>query len=115
MSYRLTKLLFCAAALLCYSSAQAADADAANALIKRNNCTKCHDIEKKNKDGSPYKAVAEKYRNDAKAEEKLIKHLISGEQVKFPDGQKDAHKIIRTTPADDMGQIKNLIQWILSL
>ena len=115
MNYRFTKALFFTTALLFCASAQAADADAANALMKRNNCSKCHDIEKKGKDGSPYKEVAAKYRNDAQAEAKLVKHLTTGPEVKFPDGQKDEHRIVRTSPADDAAQIKNLVQWILSL
>ncbi|MCL2875670.1 MAG: c-type cytochrome [Betaproteobacteria bacterium] len=106
--------LFFAAAFLCCASAQAANADVADALIRRNNCSKCHDIEKKDKDGPSYKEIAKKYRDDAQAESKLVEHLTTGPMVKLPDGSKDEHRIVRTTPADDMEQIKNLIQWILS-
>jgi len=116
MNHRFTKqkVLFFAAALLCCSSAQAADAGAADVLIKRNNCSKCHDISGKGKDGTPYDEIAKKYRNDAQAEAKLLTHLTTAPEVKLPNGQKDEHRIVRTTPADDMAQIKNLIQWILS-
>ncbi len=92
----------------------AVDADAAKALAKQNNCFKCHAIEKE-KDGPAYKKVAEKYRGKANAEARLIEHITSGEKAKFPDGHEEEHKIVKTSPPKDMDQIKNLVQWILSL
>jgi cytochrome c len=90
----------------------AVDVDAAKYLARSNNCFKCHGISKP-KDGPAYEKVAEKYRGKAGAEEKLIHHLTSGEKVKFPDGHEEAHKNIegKASPAD----IKNLVDWILSL
>jgi cytochrome c len=95
------------------ASAMAVDVDAAKALAKQNNCLKCHGIDK-DKDGPSYKSVAEKYKGKAGAEDKLIKHITSGEKAKFPDGHEEEHKIVKTSPANDAGQIKNLIQWVLS-
>ena len=108
------KVVFLAAALLCCASAQAGDADIADVLIKRNNCAKCHDVAKEGTDGPSYKEITKKYRGDAQAESKLITHLTTAPVVKLPDGSKDDHRIVRTTPADDMEQIKSLIRWILS-
>jgi cytochrome c len=89
------------------------DEDAARSLARQNNCFKCHGITKE-KDGPSYTKVAEKYRDKANAEARLIEHITSGETAKFPDGHEEAHKIIKTSPPHDMAQIKNLVQWILS-
>ena len=94
--------------------ASAVDADAARALARQNNCFKCHGIEKE-KDGPAWKKVAEKYKGKADAEARLIQHITSGEKAKFPDGHEEAHKIVETMPPKDMEQIKNLVDWILSL
>jgi cytochrome c len=91
--------------------ASAADEEAAKALARQNNCFKCHGITKA-KDGPSWTSVAEKFKGKPEAEERLIKHVTTGEMAKFPDGHEEHHKIINTK---DMGQIKNLIDWILSL
>lgn len=91
-------------------SANAADADAAKATARQSGCFKCHSVEKE-KDGPAYKKVAEKYRGKANAEERLITHITTGEKAKFPDGHEEDHKIIKTK---DMGEIKNLVNWILA-
>ena len=91
----------------------AVDADAAKALAKQNNCFKCHSIDKE-KDGPPYKQVAEKYKGKAGAEKRLIEHITSGEKAKFPDGHEEEHKIVKTSPPKDMDQIRNLVLWILA-
>ena len=97
------------------SSAMAApDAEAAKALARQNNCFKCHGTDK-DKDGPSYKKVAEKYKDKPDAETRLIQHITSGEKAKFPDGHEEEHKIVQTTPANDKEQIKNLVDWILSL
>jgi cytochrome c len=88
----------------------AVDEEAAKALARQNNCFKCHSVDKE-KDGPMYKKVAEKYRGKPNAEERLIKHITTGEKAKFPDGHEEDHKIIKTK---DMGEIKNLVNWILS-
>jgi cytochrome c len=97
-------------------TAHAVDVEAAKALARQNNCFKCHSVEKE-KDGPAWKAVAEKYKDKDKAdaEARLMQHLTSGEKAKFPDGHEEEHKIVQTTPAKDMEQIKNLVDWILSL
>jgi cytochrome c len=104
--------LFAIVATLSLSApAFAVDAAAAETLARREGCLKCHGIDKK-KDGPAYKEVAAKYKGKADAEAKLIHHIKSGEKAKFPDGHEEDHKIIKTK---DEGEVKNLIQWILSL
>jgi cytochrome c len=87
------------------------DAAAAESLARQNGCLKCHGIDKK-KDGPAYREVAAKYKGKADAESRLVHHITSGEKAKFPDGHEEDHKIIKTK---DMKEIKNLVQWILSL
>lgn len=116
MKFRLSagKLLAIAAAgamLSMSASVHAMDAAAAEALARQNGCLKCHGVDKK-KDGPSYKEVAVKYKGKSEAEQRLITHITTGEKAKFPDGHEEDHKIIKTK---DMDQIKNLIQWILSL
>ncbi|WP_292932629.1 c-type cytochrome [Noviherbaspirillum sp.] len=89
----------------------AADAVAAEKLARQEGCLRCHGIER-GKDGPAYKEVAAKFRGKADAEARLLHHLSSGEKAKFPDGHEEEHKIPKTK---DMDQIKNLVQWILSL
>ena len=101
-------------ALGCASTAYAAvDADAAQALAKKNDCFKCHAVEKTKK-GPSLQKIAAKYKGKADAEEKLIHHITSGEKAKFPDGHEEEHKIVKTTPPNDKEQIKNLVQWVLA-
>jgi cytochrome c len=93
------------------SSFAAVDAAAAETMVRQNGCFKCHAIDKK-KDGPAYRDVAAKYRGKPDAEQRLITHITSGEKAKFPDGHEEEHKIIKTK---DMNEIKNVVNWILSL
>src|SRR3989304_6528835 len=86
------------------------DAEAAKALAKRNDCFKCHAIDKTKK-GPSYKKIAAKYKGKADGEEKLIKNFTTGPKVKLEDGTEEEHKIIDTK---DMKELKNLANWILS-
>jgi len=99
------------AAMLASGGAFAADAAAAQALARQNNCFKCHAVDKK-KEGPAWKEVAAKLKSDNDAEAKLIKHLTTGPKVKFEDGHEEDHPIIKAKSPDDT---KNLVQWILSL
>jgi cytochrome c len=93
------------------SVASAADEDAAKALAKSNNCSKCHALDKA-KDGPSLKEIAKKNKDKPDAEKKLIDHLTSSTKVKFPDGHEEEHKVIKAKDAD---QVRNLVQYILSL
>jgi cytochrome c len=89
----------------------AADAAAAQALARQNNCFKCHAVDK-NKEATSWKELASKMKSDKNAQATLIKHLTTGPKVKFLDGHEEEHPIIKTK---DQDQIKNLVDWILSL
>ena len=97
---------------LSFNASAAVDVEAAKNLARANNCFKCHG-ETKEKDGPAYNKVAEKYRGKAGAEEKLIHHLTSSEKAKFPDGHEEEHKNLKGKATPE--EIKNLVDWILSL
>ena len=85
------------------------DGAAAEALMKDNKCTKCHAPAKKKK-GPSLKAIAEKYKGDANAESKLLKHITTGPKVKI-DGEEEQHDML---DSKDPKQLKNLVNWILA-
>jgi len=89
--------------------AQAVDADAAQALIKKNDCGKCHAVDKK-KDGPSFHETATKLKGKAGAEEEVFKHLTTSPKVKI-DGKEEEHKALKTK---DDAEIRNLVRWILS-
>ncbi|MHB1123980.1 MAG: c-type cytochrome [Ramlibacter sp.] len=92
-------------------AAQAApDAESAQAVLKKSDCFKCHAVDKK-KDGPPFKETARKYKGKADAEERLTRHITTSPMVEI-DGKKEEHRAIKTK---DAAEIKNVVQWILSL
>lgn len=100
-----------AAGVLAFApAAHAVDADAAQALAKKNDCFKCHAIDKEKK-GPSYKKIAAKYKGKAEGEEKVLKNMTTGPKVKLDDGTEEEHKIINTK---DAAALKNLSGWILS-
>lgn len=104
-------ILFPAVLLIFMLPATAAevDADAAQALAKKNNCFKCHAVDKK-KDGPPYKEIAAKYKGKADAEQKLYTHLTTNPKVKV-DGKEEEHAALKTKKEDE---IRNVVRWILT-
>ena len=86
------------------------DEGAAQALAKKNDCFKCHALDKTKK-GPSYKKIAEKYKGKPEGEQKAIENMTKGYKVKLEDGTEEEHKIIDTK---DMKEMKNLAQWILS-
>jgi cytochrome c len=100
-----------AIALFAADAALAVDADTAQALARQSNCFKCHAIDKK-KDGPAWREVAAKYKGKPEAEGRLITHITSGEKAKFEDGHEEEHPIVKSKDKD---QIKNLVDWILTL
>jgi cytochrome c len=84
------------------------DVDGASAVLKKNNCTKCHSVDK-DKSGPSFKKTAAALKGKPDAEAKLIKHLTTGPMVKV-DGAEEKHKVIVATDAE----LKNVIQYILS-
>ncbi len=103
---------FAAAALfLCASEAfsQTVDADAAQALLKKSDCGKCHAVDKK-KDGPSFKETATRLKGKAGAEDEVVKHLTTAPKVKI-DGKEEEHKMVKSK---DDAEIRNLARWILS-
>ncbi len=96
--------------------AQAApDAEAAQAVLKKNDCGKCHSLDK-DKKGPSLKKIAAKYKGKPDGEEKTIKNMTTGLKVKLDDGTEEEHKVIKLDPkkADEMAQIKNIAEYILT-
>lgn len=98
-----------AAAFGLATPAFAADAAAAQALLKKNECTKCHSVDK-DKKGPSYKKVAAKYKGKADAEASLQKNLTTNPKVKLDDGTEEEHKALKA----DAAAIKNVIEWVLA-
>ena len=96
-----------AAALLATLAAPAvaADAAAAQALARKENCLKCHSVDKK-KEGPAFKEVAVKYKGK---EAELTDKLTKGMKAKFADGHEEDHKTLKAN-----ADTTNLVQWILS-
>lgn len=88
----------------------AVDAEAAKALAKKNDCFKCHAIDKSKK-GPSYKKIAAKYKGKPEGEQKCIDNMTKGQKVKLDDGTEEDHKVIDTK---DPAELKNLAQWILA-
>lgn len=113
-----TNLQIVAATLFSFSvamimpmQASAFDEDAARSLAKKNDCFKCHAVDKSKK-GPSYKKIADKYRGKTEGQSKLITNFTTEPMVKLSDGKEEKHKLIDT---QDMNEMKNLADWILSL
>ena len=87
------------------------DAGAAQALAKRNDCFKCHAIDKTKK-GPAYKRVAARLKTKPDGVEVIVEHITSGRLVELEDGTTEKHKVVDTT---DPAELANLARWILSL
>lgn len=88
----------------------AVDVDAAKSLAKKNDCLKCHAVDKEKK-GPSMKAIAEKYRGKPDGIEKAIENMTKGKKVKLTDGSEEDHKII---DSKDPKAIRNMAEWYLS-
>ena len=98
-------VLFSGAALM----VDAADDAAAEALVKKSGCFKCHSVDKK-KDGPSFKDTAAKYKGKPDAEAKLVTHLTTNPKVKV-DGKEEAHDSLKTKNDAD---VKNVVQFVLT-
>ncbi len=76
-------------------------AGAAEDIISKEKCSKCH-TDKTTKKGPSWASVAEKYKGDAGAEAKLVEMLKTG--------GKDDHNIVKASDAD----LKAIVQIVLS-
>ncbi len=79
----------CAVAAFAFSGA--AFAGAAEDIIAKEKCNKCH-TDKTTKKGPSWASVAEKYKGDAGAEAKIVEMLKTG--------GKDDHNIVKASDAD---------------
>ena len=96
------------ALFLALAAAAALPAYAQEELAKKHNCFACHAVDKKLV-GPAYKDVAAKYRNDPKAEAKLVDKVKKGGQGVW--GQVPMPPNATVPDAD----VHALVKWILSL
>ena len=107
-------LVFAGAALVAFAlpaavAAQGVDAAAAEALMKKSGCMKCHSVSAK-KEGPPFKETAAKYKGKADAEAALVKHLTTNPKIKV-DGKEELHDSLKTK---NEAEVKNVVAYILS-
>jgi cytochrome c len=90
------------------------DADAAITLARNNGCFRCHAITRV-KPGPSFEAVAQGYKgNLAAGYKREYAHLTAGDIFVFA-GIIGHHRVLETDPPNDPAQLKNLVDWILSL
>ena len=89
--------------------ASAQDVSAAEALLKKSGCMKCHSVSAK-KEGPAFKETAAKYKGKPDAQAALFKHLTSNPKIKV-DGKEELHDALKTK---NEGEIKNVVAYILS-
>ena len=106
----LTRLLLLALAGAAPAKAQV-DAEAAEELARRNDCFKCHAIDKKKK-WPAYTRVAAKLKTKPDGVQTVIEHITTGPLIQMEDGTHENHRIIDTKYPDELS---NLAKWNLSL
>jgi cytochrome c len=108
---KVTTYLAAVACALGFASARAQGVDtaAAEGLLKKSGCMKCHSVSA-DKDGPAFKKTAAKYKGQADAAAKLQTHLMTGPTIKV-DGKEERHDIIKSK---DDREIKNAVAYILS-
>ena len=84
-------------------------AAADEAIAKKNNCLKCHAVDKK-KDGPSFQETAKKYKGKADAEAKLVTLITKGGKIKV-DGVEEDHAVMKSK---DPAEAATLVKWILS-
>ena len=90
-------------------AAQAQDVAAAEALLKKSGCMKCHSVSAK-KEGPSFKETAAKYKGKPDAQGALFKHLTTNPKIKV-DGNEEMHDSLKTK---NEAEVKNVIAYILS-
>jgi cytochrome c len=91
------------------AAAAQVDTAAAEALLKKSGCMKCHSLSAK-KEGPSFKESAAKYKGKPDAQAALFKHLTTNPKVKV-DGNEEMHDSLKTK---NEAEIKNVIAYILS-
>lgn len=108
MMKAIATILAAAAGASLAAGAHAADAKAAEALLKSSGCTVCHAVDKK-LIGPAYKDVAAKYRGKKGAEDELIKKVKAGSKGVW--GEVPMPPNAHVKDAD----IKTMVQWVLTI
>ena len=85
------------------------DTSAAEALMKKSGCLKCHAVSAK-KEGPPFRETAAKYKGKADAEKALVTHLTTNPKIKV-DGKEELHDALKTKSEAD---VLNVVRYILS-
>lgn len=114
METKSTALLTAAIGLVLAGTGRAqaqVDAEAAQALAKKNDCFKCHAVDKTKK-GPAYSRVAARLKNKPDGVETIVEHITTGPMIQLPDGSDERHRIVDTK---DPAELRNLALWILSL
>ncbi len=90
---------------------QATEVDAENAMTiaRRNNCLRCHAVDKRKKAPS-YQEIAKKFNSKPDAEGRMLKHVTSFSTVKVDDKDEE-HKEVQVK---DDKELKNFVQWMLT-
>ena len=91
------------------AQAQQVDTAAAEGLLKKSGCMKCHSVSA-DKDGPAFKKTAAKFKGKPDAEAALVKHLTTSPMIKV-DGKEERHDMIKSK---DEREIKNAVNYILS-
>ena len=89
--------------------ASAQDAAAAEGLMKKSGCMKCHSVSAK-KEGPSFKETAAKYKGKPDAQAALFKHLTTNPKIKV-DGKEELHDALKTK---NEAEVKNVVAYILS-
>ena len=97
------------AAVMPLAQAQSVDVSAAEGLLKKSGCMKCHSVSAK-KEGPSFKDTAAKYKGKADAEKALVAHLTTNPKIKV-DGKEELHDSLKTK---NDAEVKNVVQYILS-
>ena len=109
MRAAIATLALCTAAALPLAHAQQADESAAQALMKKSGCLKCHSVSAK-KEGPSFRDTAAKYKGKADAEKALVTHLTTNPKVKV-DGKEELHDSLKTK---NEAEVVNVVRYILS-
>ncbi len=90
-------------------AAQAQDVAAAEALIKKSGCMKCHSVSAK-KEGPSFKETAAKYKGKPDGVAAVTKQITANPKMKI-DGREEPHDALKTR---NEAEIKNVVAYILS-
>ena len=104
---KITSLLACASVFLSAATASASAADGSTRSSSEETCRACHTLDAK-KVGPPFRAIAERYGNDANAVAKLKKSMLEGSTGKWGTAQMPPNPI-------SAGDAERFAHWILSL